>query len=70
MLVLIPTMPCHTFQTSKKSTSSAVRAFTGLQFGRADQKKKVVKASNIHEQMIRLEERKKECCKFQQLSCN
>ena len=64
-------MPPRTFRTAKKTTSTAVRAFTGLRLGKSDQKMKVVKASQIHEQKRRLEEkRNEERRKFQQFSCN
>ena len=52
-------MPRRAFQTGKKSTSSTARIFTGLRLGKADEKTKVVKASQIHEQRKWLEERKK-----------
>jgi hypothetical protein len=65
-------MPPHTFQKGKKSTSSAVRIFTGRRFGKADEKVKVVKASQFHEIRKQLEEKKnaEERREFQQLSCN
>ena len=58
-------MPPRAFTTGKKTTSSTARIFTGLRWGTADEKMKVVKTSQIREQRRQLKAENEERRKFQ-----
>ena len=61
-------MTPRAFTTGRKTTSSTARIFTGLRWGTADEKVKVVKTSQIREQRKQLKKENEKRRKFQQLS--